>query len=72
MELLATYDLTETNEGRYKKVSYQNYVQTDQIEIQEGENLKAIKILSNSKTFLVRTKKNNTILCFAILIFIFR
>ena len=59
MELLATYDLTETNEGRYKKVSHQNYVQTDQIEVQEGENLKAIKVLSNARTFLVRQNKIN-------------
>lgn len=53
MELIATYDLTETNDYTYAK-SGLNYIPTDQIEVQEGENIKAIRIFSNSKIFIVK------------------
>ena len=53
MELLATYDLTSENNYNQHASSNSKYIATDQIEMQEAENLQAIRLSIYPKSFLV-------------------
>ena len=53
MELLATYDLTSESNYNQHASSNSKYLSTDQIEMQEPENLQSIRLSIFSKHFLV-------------------